>query len=144
LLLGRVFAERGYRVVMQSCRGTFGSGGVFEPNFHERADGLATIRWVERQSWFDGRLAMNGPSYLGGVQWAVADAAGPALRALCAHVTYSNIASHWYRGESFALDRNPIWVFPPSIRGLSQFSCCAPRRINIFVVSCSPAAVLRT
>src|SRR5207245_2104121 len=38
LLLGRVFAERGYRVVMQSCRGTFGSGGVFQPNFHERAD----------------------------------------------------------------------------------------------------------
>src|SRR5256885_2134726 len=26
-VLGRVFAERGYRVVMQSCRGTFGSDG---------------------------------------------------------------------------------------------------------------------
>jgi uncharacterized protein len=108
-LLGRVFAERGYRVVMQSCRGTFGSGGVFEPNFHERADGLATIRWIGRQSWFDGRLAMNGPSYLGGVQWAVADAAEPELRALCTHVTYSNIASHWYRGASFALDDAIDW-----------------------------------
>jgi predicted acyl esterase len=28
-LFGRLFAERGYRVVVQSCRGTFGSGGVF-------------------------------------------------------------------------------------------------------------------
>jgi putative CocE/NonD family hydrolase len=109
LALGRVFAERGYRVVIQSCRGTFGSGGAFEPNFHERDDGLTTIRWIERQPWFDGRLAMNGPSYLGGVQWAVADAAGPALRALCTHVTYSNIASHWYRGGSFALADTIDW-----------------------------------
>ena len=67
LFLGRMFAERGYRVVLQSCRGTFGSAGSFEPNFNERADGLATVRWVEGQPWFDGRLAMNGPSYLGGV-----------------------------------------------------------------------------
>jgi uncharacterized protein len=110
LLLGRVFAERGYRVVMQSCRGTFGSGGVFEPNFHERADGQATIRWIARQAWFDGRLAMNGPSYLGGVQWAVADTAAPALQALCTHVAYSNLASHWYRGGSFALEDAIEWT----------------------------------
>jgi uncharacterized protein len=110
LLLGRVFAERGYRVVMQSCRGTFGSGGGFEPNFHERADGLATIRWIERQAWFDGRLAMNGPSYLGGVQWAVADTAGPVLRALCTHVTYSYIMRHWYRGGSFSLEVGLDWT----------------------------------
>ena len=121
LLLGRVFAERGYRVVMQSCRGTFGSGGVFEPNFHERADGLATIRWVTGQPWFDGRLAMNGPSYLGGVQWAVADAAGPSLRALCTHVTYSNIASHWYRGDSFALDDAIDWATMVSEQEIGRF-----------------------
>ena len=68
LTLGRIFAERGYRVMMQSCRGTFGSGGAFNPNFNERADGLATVRWLESQPWFDGRLATNGPSYLGNVQ----------------------------------------------------------------------------
>ncbi len=110
LLFGRVFAERGYRVVVQSCRGTFGSGGEFHPNFDERSDGLATIRWIERQAWFDGRLAMNGPSYLGGVQWAVADSVGPSLRALCTHVTYSNIATHWYRGGSFALGDMIEWT----------------------------------
>jgi putative CocE/NonD family hydrolase len=120
-LLGRVFAERGYRVVMQSCRGTFGSGGVFQPNVHERADGLATIRWVEEQPWFDGRLAMNGPSYMGGVQWAVADAAGPALRALCTHVTYSNIASHWYRGDTFALKDAIDWTTMVSEQEIGPF-----------------------
>ena len=120
LLLGRVFAERGFRVVMQSCRGTFGSGGVFQ-HFHERDDGLATIRWIQQQVWFDGRLAMNGPSYLGGVQWAVADTAGPSLRALCTHVTYSNIASHWYRGASFALDDAIGWTTMVSEQEVGRF-----------------------
>src|SRR5581483_10551286 len=30
-LYGRPFAERGFQVLIQSCRGTFGSGGVFDP-----------------------------------------------------------------------------------------------------------------
>src|SRR5579863_4597570 len=30
-MIGRLFAERGYQVVLQSCRGTFGSGGDFIP-----------------------------------------------------------------------------------------------------------------
>ena len=110
VLYGRVFAERGYRAMVQSTRGTFGSGGEFRPDFPERADGLATIRWIERQPWFDGRLAMNGPSYLGAVQWAVADEAGPSLRALCTHVTYSNITRFRYGGGSFALGDLLQWA----------------------------------
>jgi uncharacterized protein len=110
VLFGRLFAERGYRSFVQSTRGTFGSGGEFRPDFPERADGLATIRWIERQSWFDGRLAMNGPSYLGAVQWAVADDAGPSLRALCTHVTYSNINGYRYAGGSFALGDLLEWA----------------------------------
>ena len=102
-LFASLFTRRGFRVVAQSCRGTFGSGGTFRPQFHDRSDGLATIRWIERQPWFDGRLAMTGPSYLGYVQWAVASEAGPSLRALCPHITLSNLAAHWYRGGSFSL-----------------------------------------
>jgi putative CocE/NonD family hydrolase len=108
-LFGPTFARRGMRVLVQSCRGTFGSGGRFRPQFDDRADGLATIRWIEEQPWFDGRLAMTGPSYLGYVQWAVADAAGESLRLLCPHITMSNLAAHWYRGGSFALDDALGW-----------------------------------
>src|SRR4030095_4524019 len=43
-MLGPVHARRGFRLVVQSCRGTFGSGGTFRPQFGERADGLATLR----------------------------------------------------------------------------------------------------
>ena len=60
-LLGEVHARRGFRLIVQSCPGTFGSGGVFRPQFDERADGLATLRWLGRQPWFDGRLGMSGP-----------------------------------------------------------------------------------
>jgi uncharacterized protein len=97
-------------VMLQSCRGTFGSGGVFNPNFNERADGLATVRWLETQPWFDGRLATNGPSYLGNVQWAIADDAGPALRALCSHVTYSDITRHWFAGSSLSFEDAVEWT----------------------------------
>src|SRR5215831_1012911 len=37
-LLGRPFAERGFHVLIQSCRGTFGSGGEFNALRDERAD----------------------------------------------------------------------------------------------------------
>jgi putative CocE/NonD family hydrolase len=108
-LLGPLYARRGFRVIVESCRGTFGSGGRFRPQFDERADGLATLRWIERQPWFDGRLAMSGPSYLGYVQWAIAGEAGSRLAALCPHITMSNLAAHWYAGGSFSLDDAIGW-----------------------------------
>jgi putative CocE/NonD family hydrolase len=110
VVLGRIYAERAYRVILQSTRGTFGSGGTFTPFFDDRDDGLATVRWIEQQPWFDGRLAMNGPSYMGGVQWAIADAAGPALKALCTHVAYSDITRLWFPGESVGLDPAIDWT----------------------------------
>ncbi len=64
LLFGRLLAERGFQVVIQSVRGTFGSRGSFAP-FDERPDGLATLRWLRSQPWHADRIAMIGPSYLG-------------------------------------------------------------------------------
>jgi uncharacterized protein len=34
LIFAYLHAARGYRVILQSVRGTFGSGGVFEPMVH--------------------------------------------------------------------------------------------------------------
>jgi len=50
LMFGRLLAERGFQVVIQSVRGTFGSDGSFAP-FDERPDGLATLRWLRSQPW---------------------------------------------------------------------------------------------
>src|SRR5438105_753431 len=109
LLNGRVFAERGFQVVVQSCRGTFGSGGEFEPFHQERADGLATLDWLRAQDWFDGRLAMVGGSYLGLVQWAIAEAA-PELKAFSTSMTSAEFRSVTYPGESFWLESKLSWA----------------------------------
>ena len=71
LLTARYYATHGYHVVNQSCRGTFGSGGDFEPFSPEIDDGADTVAWLRRQSWFGGRFALCGASYLGYTAWAL-------------------------------------------------------------------------
>ncbi|MCL7455735.1 CocE/NonD family hydrolase [Micromonospora sp. MSM11] len=109
-LLGRLAAERGFHVVIQSCRGTFGSGGVFDPLVHEREDGLDTLDWLRRQPWWSGAFGMFGASYQGFVQWALAADAGEELRAMVAVVTASGTRDSTYAGESFALDTVLTWA----------------------------------
>jgi putative CocE/NonD family hydrolase len=70
-LFGAVYAARGYHVVLQSVRGTFGSGGDFTPMVHEVADGADTVAWLRQQTWFTGTFATIGLSYLGFTQWAL-------------------------------------------------------------------------
>jgi uncharacterized protein len=111
LLLARPFAERGFQVVVQSCRGTFGSGGRFEAFRDERSDGLATLRWLHRQPWFSGTFAMVGSSYLGMVQWAIASEAGPGLKAMVPQITASEFRSSIFTGDSFSLDTGLTWIY---------------------------------
>jgi putative CocE/NonD family hydrolase len=110
-VFGRLFSERGYQVVIQSCRGTFGSGGTrFEPFHHERVDGLATLQWMSEQPWFTGSVGTFGPSYLGLVQWAVAADPPEYLRAMAMQVTTARVRDIVYPGGSFALETGATWV----------------------------------
>jgi uncharacterized protein len=81
LFCGALYAARGYRVLMQSVRGTFGSGGTFTPMVHEAADGADTVAWLRQQPWFTGRFATVGISYLGFTQWALLQDPPPELAA---------------------------------------------------------------
>src|SRR4029079_584738 len=87
-IYGRLLSERGLQVVIQSVRGTFGSGGEFSP-FDERADGLATLRWIRAQPWHSERIGTIGPSYAGLSQWAHRPDAGDDLAALAIQVSAS-------------------------------------------------------
>ena len=109
LLFGRLLAERGLQVVVQSVRGTFGSGGHFNP-FDERADGLATLRWIRAQPWHSERIGTIGPSYLGLVQWAVAPDAGDDLAALSIQVSASQFHGQTYAGGSLSLETSASWL----------------------------------
>jgi uncharacterized protein len=109
LMFGRLYAERGFQVVIQSVRGTFGSGGDFSP-FDERPDGRATIEWLRRQPWHTGKLGTVGPSYMGLTQWALARDADGALNALAAQTTASQFHSPSYNEGAIALESTLTWV----------------------------------
>ncbi len=111
LLYGRLFAERGFQVLVQSTRGTFGSGGVFDPYGSEHDDGLATVAWLKQQPWFSGALATNGPSYLGYTQWAVAKDARADIQAMAIQISTSNFHNRTYAGGSFGLDNALNWTY---------------------------------
>ncbi|MEV5839216.1 CocE/NonD family hydrolase [Nocardia sp. NPDC052112] len=107
--MARPLAERGFQVLMQSTRGTFGSGGVFDPLRHEREDGLATLDWVVRQPWFGDSIVLVGASYLGYAQWAVADRLPPEVKAMIPHVAESALTLEFLRTDGLSLETPFGW-----------------------------------
>lgn len=110
MVLAATLARRGHQVLIQSTRGTFGSGGRFRPFANEHEDGLATVAWVRSQSWCDGRVAMTGGSYFGHTQWAVAPYVDPPLVSFAPHVSSSHITRPFYEGGAPALETSLAWV----------------------------------
>ena len=109
LLNAQLIAERGFHVLLQSCRGTFGSGGQFEPMRGEISDGQDTVAWLRGQSWFDGRLVTFGASYLGFVQWALAMDPPPELAAAVVFVGPHDFSRTAYRNGAFDLYNFLSW-----------------------------------
>jgi len=73
------FTRHGYVVVVQDCRGCFGSGGKFYFLLNEPHDGYDTIEWIANQSWSDGKVGTYGTSYMSWVQSAAATQNPPHL-----------------------------------------------------------------
>ena len=109
--MGWPFASQGYVTVIQSCRGTAGSEGEFDPHHHEKSDGLAAVEWVKAQPFFDGTIVTYGPSYLGYNQWAIAAAAGPEVKAMSMQLTLSDFSQMNYAGGSLQLHGVLSWTF---------------------------------
>jgi putative CocE/NonD family hydrolase len=107
--LARPLAERGFQVLIQSTRGGFGSGGDFDPLRTEREDGLATIDWVIRQPWFGDAMVLYGGSYLGYVQWAVADQLPSQVKAMVAAISESAFTLEFVREDGFSLEAPFSW-----------------------------------
>lgn len=110
--VARMLAYEGFLVFFQSCRGTWGSGGVFTPQIDEQRDGIATLRWVRKQPWFTGRLATVGQSYMGYTQWAVAGATHStdpenAPEALVLQITMPDFGAITWDNGAFSL-RNAL------------------------------------
>jgi uncharacterized protein len=109
LTQGRAMAERGFQVLIVSTRGTFDSGGTFDPMRQERDDGLATFEWVVKQPWFGDSIVLIGGSYLGYVQWAVADSLPPEVKAMIPQVTESALTLEFLRKDGMSLETPFRW-----------------------------------
>ncbi|MFI1213458.1 CocE/NonD family hydrolase [Streptomyces sp. NPDC020802] len=107
--MARPLAERGYQVLFQSVRGTFGSGGTFDPMRQERADGLATLDWLVKQPWCGDAIVLYGMSYLGHVQWAVADRLPHQVKAMIPVVTESALTLEFLRADGMSLETPFGW-----------------------------------
>jgi putative CocE/NonD family hydrolase len=114
--VGPEFAARGYRYVLQACRGTDGSGGIHS-YFAESQDGRDTADWIADRPWFNGSLGTFGASYMGFTQWALASTRPPYLKAMAVALSTSVRSYSWYPGGSLALE-----VIIPWDMGATQFN----------------------
>ena len=133
-MAGPELATRGYRYVLQACRGTDGSGGSHS-YFAEAPDGHATADWIAEQPWFDGRLGSYGASYMGFTQWALASTRPPHLKAMAVALSTSVRSFSWYPGDSLGLE-----VIIPWDLGAVQFNKPTDAAI---VNDISPEAIAR-
>jgi putative CocE/NonD family hydrolase len=111
--------------VLQDVRGRGRSGGRFDVGASDPGDGAATIAWVARQPWCDGRVAMHGISYAGYTQLQAARARPPELvsiaptrcpawwRRLTMHeggALCLSLAAHWLPRQAAEAPDTPDWA----------------------------------
>jgi putative CocE/NonD family hydrolase len=108
----QAFVGRGYAVVLQDVRGRFDSSGGFEPFHQETPDGEDTLNWIASQPWSNGNVGMMGGSYLGIVQWRLALAGNPHLKAIFPTVSgFDDYLDRFYStGGAMKLGQRLLWV----------------------------------
>jgi len=105
-------ASHGYVVVMQDCRGRYGSQGTFTKYLHEAEDGYDTLVWLLQQSWCNGRIGTMGLSYGAHTQCALSCLNPPGLA--CMFMDSGGFSSAYHggirRGGAFEL-KQATWAY---------------------------------
>ncbi len=91
---GVFFARRGYVFVFQDTRGRHESDGEWSPYRLEMLDGHDAIEWAASQRWSNGKVGMQGASYLGHVQWQAARTVPPHLVTIFPVVAMTSFYHH--------------------------------------------------
>ena len=132
-LYGTPYAARGHHVILQSVRGTFGSGGEFSPAVNEADDGLDTAAWLREQPWYTGSFGTIGPSYLAHTQFAMLEDPPEDLAAAVTIVGVHDLADATWGTGAFTVNdflgwshglvhqEEPGWM-RAAIRNLRQYS----------------------
>ena len=99
----RLAAENGYAVIVQDVRGRFTSEGAFWPYVQELNDGYDSVEWAAALPFSNGRVGMQGCSYLGAVQWQAAVTNPPHLIAIFPQCTFANGRHFFFFSGTFDL-----------------------------------------
>ncbi len=106
---GEELAKRGYAFVYQYCRGQNGSEGKWEPNVHERKDGIDTVDWIIKQPWA-GKIGVWGRSYGALIGWAMADAVSGKVASMFLGVYGTDRFASAYQKGCFRHDVLTSWT----------------------------------
>lgn len=120
-----IFAKYGYAALLVEVRGSQTSEGEWLPFEHEIQDGKDVLDWIAAQEWCDGNIGCFGGSYLGHVQWAVANSHHPALKSLFIQVYGPTPYDTFWRRGMFRQDIWSVWV--TQMMGENRFKA-APAR----------------
>jgi putative CocE/NonD family hydrolase len=105
------WADAGYAFVRQDVRGRFDSEGEFYPFRNDPDDGFDTVEWIAAQPWCDGNVGQTGASHVGTVQYLVAPAAPPHLRAAAPEFAPASVYHYWWWQQgAFRLSFNLSWM----------------------------------
>lgn len=118
--LGEYFAQRGYVMAIQDCRGRYRSEGTFYFLTQETDDGYDTVEWCGTQAWSNGKVGMMGTSYLGWTQMAAAVTNPPHLSTIVINQAGADAFSSSVRQNGAMELRFLAWAFmeaatPPSL-----------------------------
>ncbi|MBY0585789.1 CocE/NonD family hydrolase [bacterium] len=108
--------EKGFAVVSQDMRGRGDSEGsnvvIFQSNaWGKPHDGKTTLKWLDEQPWFNGRVATWGGSAVGITQNLLAPGASDSLHAQFVEVGSSNLyAQCFYQGGAFRKSMIEGWL----------------------------------
>ena len=113
------FAERGYVVAIQDCRGRYESEGTYVVSAADSMDGDDTVTWAALQPWSSGCVGTYGCSYSGENQIEMAKLRNPHLKAMIPRAAggalgtagqrYSYFGA--FKGGVFELSANFGWFF---------------------------------
>jgi len=92
-IICRLLTRYGFACVPQDTRGRYESEGEWYAVIHERLDGLDTLDWLIKQAWQNERIATYGGSYVGLVQWSMADAFPKQVKTAVADISHGD----WYQ-----------------------------------------------
>ncbi len=76
------------------------------------------------QPWFGDSIVLVGGSYLGYVQWAVADALPPQVKAMIPQITESALTLEFLRKDGMSLETPFGWGVMVARPGTSAGRCC--------------------